>query len=463
MTISLSALGKMDAAELRSAIATLDTEAADLHLADDGTPRELTKAEEDQLDAKLVLRNRAEAHLHMREQFNRAQPQPSMATYGNGENASGGRFGEARRTIDNAARAGHLPDHAAQVATNLVERGPVHDRSVAARWATAAGDPHYLSCFMKLASDPERGHLLWTPQEQDAYRRTAEVHSELRAMSSTDSAGGYMTPLTLDPAIMLTSAGSINPLRQISRVVQTVSDTWQGVTSAGVTAEWKAEAAQAADASPTLAGPSIPVHFGDAFVPYSFEIGMDAANFLPELQKVLIDGADQLMATAYTTGTGTGQPKGIVTAIVGTASVVTGTEAFANSQVYTTQNALPPRFSANASWCANIAIINLMAQKETAAGARLFPELSEGRLLNKPIYELSNMDGVIDAAAENYCLLYGDFQNFIIADRIGTSIEFIPNLVGANFRPTGQRGALLWFRTGSDAPVFNAFRLLNLT
>ena len=64
------------------------------------------------------------------------------------------------------------------------------------------------------------------------------------------------------------------------------------------------------------------------------------------------------------------------------------------------QNALPPRFSDRAQWCANLAVINLMSQMETTAGARLFPELSEGRLLNKPINELSNMDGVINAAAE---------------------------------------------------------------
>ena len=103
-----------------------------------------------------------------------------------------------------------------------------------------------------------------------------------------------------------------------------------------------------------------------------------------------------------------------------------------------------------------------MNQMETAAGARLFPELGEGRLLNKPIYELSNMDGTF-GAGESYCLLYGDFQNFIIADRIGATLELIPNLVGAAFRPTGQRGALLRFLPGSDAPVFNAFRLLDIT
>jgi hypothetical protein len=55
-----------------------------------------------------------------------------------------------------------------------------------------------------------------------------------------------------------------------------------GITSAGATAEWKAELAEAADASPTLAEPAITIHAGDAFVPYSFEVGMDATNFLDE-------------------------------------------------------------------------------------------------------------------------------------------------------------------------------------
>jgi predicted phage gp36 major capsid-like protein len=51
----------------------------------------------------------------------------------------------------------------------------------------------------------------------------------------------------------------------------------------------------------------------------------------------------------------------------------------------------------------------------------------------------------------------------VIVDRVGTTLEVIPNLVGTNRRPTGQRGALLWFRTGSDSVVDNAFRLLNAT
>jgi len=93
------------------------------------------------------------------------------------------------------------------------------------------------------------------------------------------------------------------------------------------------------------------------------------------------------------------------------------------------------------------------------------PEVASGRLLKRPLHELSNMDGAINAAAtaNSNVLLYGDFQaGFVIADRIGTTVEFIQNLFGANNRPTGQRGLFMWFRSGSDSVIDNAFRMLDV-
>jgi HK97 family phage major capsid protein len=288
-------------------------------------------------------------------------------------------------------------------------------------------------------------------------------------MSTSDSAGGYMIPLTLDPAVLLTSSGSINPLRQISRVVQTATDTWQGVTSAGVTAEWTAEAAEVADASPTLGSPSIPVYKGDAFVPSSFEVQGDALNFMCELGRLLVDGAEQLNATAFTTGSGSNQPTGVITAVaaVGGSVVSPATpETLVAADVYALQNALPPRFQPGASWTANLNIINTLRQMETTNGALKFSALQDNppMLLGRTMYENSNMDGTFDAAAtsSNYLLLYGAFEQFVIVDRIGSTLELVPHLVGSNRRPTGQRGALLWFRTGSNVVVPQAFRLLNI-
>jgi HK97 family phage major capsid protein len=275
--------------------------------------------------------------------------------------------------------------------------------------------------------------------------------------------GGFLVPLSLDPSIMITSAGSRNPLRDISRNVTIVTDNWNGVTSASVTAEWLNEGSEAADASPTLAQPTIPVYKADAFVPFSFEIGQDVVNFVDELGKLLNDGYQQLTNTAYTTGSGVNQPTGVVTQLAGTTQQVntaTGGVLVAGD-LYNLQNQLPPRFQANAQFCASLPVWNVGRQFQTTNGSLVFPSLQNDppTLLGRNANELSNMSNTVSSGQK--IVLYGDFQQFVIVDRYPTSVELIQNLFGANRRPTGQRGVFLWARTGSGVVVPNAFRLLS--
>jgi len=375
----------------------------------------------------------------------------------------------AMRVLERSVKDKTLPEDAAGTVEALLKSDD--EQSFTARWAVATGSPEYRSAFAKMVQDPEHGHLLWTAAESDAFREVAAVQKlQNRGMlEGGPTTGGYMVPLSLDPAIMLTNGGSTNSLRQISRVVQTPTNSWTGITSAGVTAEWKAEAVEVADASPTLANPVIPVYKADAFVPFSFELEQDAVNLMSELQKLLIDGAEQLSNTAYSLGTGSGQPTGLITALTGTSSVVNsgGTEAFIAADLYSLQNALPPRFQANASWAASLGILNQARQFESGNGSLKFPSLQTvpATLLGRPVAEISNMDSTVNPAVgeDNYLVVYGDFSNFVIVDRIGTTLELVPHLVGANRRPTGERGALLWWRTGSDVVVDNAFRMLKVT
>lgn len=365
----------------------------------------------------------------------------------------------AKRIIGGLHKSGRLPDHAATKAEGLLQLDSVPDRTLAARWVAATGSDQYARAFAKLLADPHRGHMLWSPPEQAAYAEAKQVQSDLKAMDLT--ANSELLPLFLDPTVMLTSAGTINPLRRISRVVQTISNTWQGVTSAGVTSEWKTEAAQAADAAPATDPVSIPVFFGDSFVPFSYEVGMDAAgDFTQDLGRLLADGAEVLQAAAYTTGNGTTAPGGLIT---GATTLVNTVGAFLAPNVFAVQAALPPRFQARAQWCGNIAVVNAIAQFETTAGALKFPEVGDGRLLRRPLNELSDMSADMTTTSSKF-LAYGDFQaGFVIADRIGSTVELISNLFGAAGRPTGQRGAMLWFRTGSKVVVPAAFRILNKT
>jgi Phage capsid family len=106
------------------------------------------------------------------------------------------------------------------------------------------------------------------------------------------------------------------------------------------------------------------------------------------------------------------------------------------------QNALPPRFQSRAVWNANLSIINAARQFETTNGALRFPELtaSPPMLLGRSIFEHSKIDGSINPAATetNFPLLYGDFQQMVIVDRIGSTLQLVPHLVGSNRRSTGS-------------------------
>jgi HK97 family phage major capsid protein len=90
-------------------------------------------------------------------------------------------------------------------------------------------------------------------------------------------------------------------------------------------------------------------------------------------------------------------------------------------------------------------------------------------LLGRTIGEAEDMDGTITAGSENYMAVFGDFNNFVIADRIGMTVEFIPHLfqqttAGTGIgRPTGQRGWFAYYRVGSDVVNPGAFRMLDVT
>jgi HK97 family phage major capsid protein len=59
-------------------------------------------------------------------------------------------------------------------------------------------------------------------------------------------------------------------------------------------------------------------------------------------------------------------------------------------------------------------------------------------------------------------LLFGDFSNFVIVDRLGLSTEFIPQLFNASGNPLGRRGVYARWRNDTGVLVQNAFRLLRI-
>lgn len=345
-------------------------------------------------------------------------------------------------------------DNIREAAMSVLERA---DRpAVLARQMLLTSSPEYLRGWVKLAMGKQ--HAL-----------TAE---EQRAMSLTDANGGYLVPFQLDPTVIVTSDGSYNEIRQVARQVIATGDVWNGVSAGAVAWSWDAEAAQVSDDAPTFAQPTVPVHKAQGFVPISIEAADDAANVTQEVGRLLAEGKEDLEAVAFATGTGSGQPTGIVTALAASSpSVVLApatAETFAAADVYATQAGVPAKYRGRGSWLANNLIYNRIRQFDTAGGSAFWASLGDGRpegLLGRRALEAEAMDGTFDpaaTAAHNYLLIYGDFSNYVIADRVGTRVEFIPTLFGANQRPTGQRGWHAWYRVGADSVNDGAFRMLDI-
>jgi HK97 family phage major capsid protein len=365
----------------------------------------------------------------------------------------------ALKAVENyAERSDHwqLTHDGAEQATRMVEKmGPKFGTSVA-RHILTTSTPEYLAAFQQYMEEPTG-------------------FSQRAAMSLTAANGGYLVPFTLDPTIILTNNSSANPYRRYATIKTTATNDWNGVTSAGVTAEWTAENVEAADASPTVGQLKITPQKADAYLFGSYEVigDSDIGQQLPEL---LADAKDRLEESAFAVGTGTGQPWGVM-ARGTTLAAASGTAASGPTaaSAYSLIGALPARWRgprARVAWLANLTAINTLRNTPAFTGATtsIVTESSAGDavdpnmpafMLGKPLLESTSVVGTY--ANSNKVLAIGDMSQYYIVDRIGMSVVYDPLVLGSNRRPTGSGAWYAFWRVGADLSTAGAFRVLTLT
>jgi HK97 family phage major capsid protein len=81
-------------------------------------------------------------------------------------------------------------------------------------------------------------------------------------------------------------------------------------------------------------------------------------------------------------------------------------------------------------------------------------------VLGRPYYENSGFPDFTGTTGAANILVVGDFRNYVIFDRVGSRVEFIPHLLGSNRRPSGQRGLYFWWRVGAKTVNTAGFKLL---
>jgi HK97 family phage major capsid protein len=361
----------------------------------------------------------------------------------------------SRAVVDSVARANEDRDITPENAAHFerIVRRHSSDRS----WALgilARSRPEYESGWAKLMCG--RSELL-----------TMEERAAMSVGSNTN--GGYLLPTHLDPTIILTNSGSSNVIRGISRTVTlTEGTTWNGVTSAGVTASWDGELVEVSDDSPTMGRVSIPTIVAQGFVQASIAAFDDISNLGSDVMMMFADARDRLEGAAHASGTGSGQPKGIVTALAassGVCIVSTTAAVIGEVDIHSLYRNVPVRWRGRGSWLTNPLYSLAIKRLGTALSSSYSGDLTmpvTDRILGRPLAESDDMPTTQTTTALDSEIVYGDFSNYAIVDKPGgMSVEFVPHLFNtANNLPDGRRGWYAYWRTGADATNLAAFRLL---
>jgi len=326
------------------------------------------------------------------------------------------------------------------------------DPSVLARHMMATGSPDYHRAFAKvLAFGPE--HL--TERERAAI-----------ATVGTTTTGGYNVPFQLDPTVILTSDGSVNPLPTIARVEQlNVGNTWKGVTTSGVTASYGTEAVAVTDGAPSFGQPEVTVRKAKALIKFSIESDGDWPRLQGEMARLLQDAKDTLEAEKFVNGTGSNEPEGVLYGIAAAYNVGTTGDGFDTGDLRVLTTRLGDRWEPRARWLAHRAVYTESERLDHAAGVSSdYRPLAAGEplgLLGYPRHNSSAMESDFTTAAGRVAI-FGDFNQFLIVNKIGLTVELIPHMVNGDGNPTGERGLFAYWRNSSVVLVDSAFRVLTI-
>lgn len=285
-----------------------------------------------------------------------------------------------------------------------------------------------------------------TPKAPSAwmrYLRTGDAHGlsdlDLKSLNSgEDTEGGYLAPPELDRLIEARLQRS-SPMRGIASVRQTSSGTFRKPVSLGSAASWVAETGERTETTaPTLSLLEFPTAELYA-MPAATQALLDDAY--TDLDDWIADEVETAFSaqesTAFISGTGTNQPKGLLSyTAVAEAShqwgelgyIASGASGdFASNEaverlldlIY----AVKPNHRSRARFVMNRRTLSGLRKIKDGDGRYIFAPGQGGEaasLLGFPITEIEDMP---DMAANALSIAFGDFERgYLIVDRQGARV-----------------------------------------
>ncbi|MDI3341600.1 MAG: phage major capsid protein [Sphaerobacter sp.] len=268
-----------------------------------------------------------------------------------------------------------------------------------------------------------------TPEQRAVMqRRYAELPPEQRALGeATGAAGGFLVPEQFQAQIetAMQAYGGIRQTR-VTVVPTTNGDPmpWPTANDVAEAGELLAEGTAVAEADPSYGQVTVGAYtFSSKLVRVSVQLLQDSAI---DIEAWLAQRLGERLARGtsryFTTGTGSGQPQGVVTAAhVGHTAATTN--AITYDDLVQLQASLDAAYDTNAQWMlSKPALVAIKQLKDNQGRPLWLPGLAmrePDTILGKPYVVSAEMDGLV---ANGKPVIYGDFSKFLIRDVRGVTL-----------------------------------------
>lgn len=267
---------------------------------------------------------------------------------------------------------------------------------------------------------------LWGTARESEFRRMPRV--ERRAQSTTDASGGFTIPETLVRNIesaLLDFGGMRESGATVIRTASGEKMTFPVVDDTGNTGRLLAENTAVTSTDITFAEKQLDAYkYSSDQILASVELLQDSAVDLPSfIGEKLGERIARITNQHFTTGTGSGQPNGVVTAAssaatTGSATVVTYDE------LQTLLHSVDPAYRRqDAGWMFSDATLKVVKQMKDGDGRPLWvPGLSVREPDSLLGYRYTVNQDVADIAASAKAILFGAFRYYHIRDVVGLTL-----------------------------------------
>lgn len=244
--------------------------------------------------------------------------------------------------------------------------------------------------------------------------------------------GGYLVPVEFDDAIVSTLE-SENVMRQIGTVIRTNSEHRIVIVATKPQAAWVSEGGTIGFTDETFTQVALGAHKLAINIKVSNELLADsyyplAQHLEEEFGKAIARAEEE----AFITGTGVGQPTGILHTIATVQSRYIQTTASATisaDDLINLQYNLPRPYRKNAAWLINDETLrHIRLLKDNTQNFVWQPSLTSEeppRLLGAPVYTSSFMPTM---ASSQIAVLYGDFSTYKIGERGERTVQTLTEL-----------------------------------